>query len=84
MPNPSLQYDFDLRLDEDQDGHELNIVVEADGITIRDIPYKGDGTLEAKSTGYVNIRHDQMDAIVHAIENFKAAAKTVGVEITND
>jgi len=71
---PSLEYDFDLRLDENEDGHDLNIRIDQDGITISDI----------KGTGYVQIRHDRLEAIIEAIRNYQAAAKAVGVEITND
>jgi len=81
---PSLEYDFDLRLDENEDGHDLNIRIDQDGITISDIPYKGDGTIQNKGTGYVQIRHDRLEAIIEAIRNYQAAAKAVGVEITND
>lgn len=74
----SLQYDFDLRPD---DGNDLHVTIEKDGITIRDVPYRDDGTTASHGTGYVTIRHNQMEAIMHAVENFKTAAKTLVVEI---
>lgn len=76
-----LDYSFDLDLEENQDGNNLSVSVDLSGITIRDKPFRGD---TGKSTGYINIKHGQLEQLIEQIKNFRSAATSVGALIENN